>query len=563
MFASNTTHPHNARMIREPATPTLFQRRIYGTVGLTVLIAAYLLVGLTVHDPWRGDDARYFGPVLSILQGESALFPMLAGEPLTDYPPLYYWVAAVFAALAGDLLTAHGAARLASALFVAIAIFFTARAAESLHGRSSRTPAALLALGTLGLVLHAHETQPLLAVFAMLALTLSGLAELPRRPLAGGVTAGLGSGLAFLAGGLGGLLITAPLMMLALLSAECRQPRASGGLLAGLCLMLAVSGAWPLALHLNAPELLNLWLGAEWLRLSAAALAVAETPRLLELVGWFLWPLWPVALWGLWRARRHLSSLPALLPVLSLALGLGWVVLSGDLSQANMLALIPGAALLAAVGVVQLRRGAASAFDWFALMSLAVFGILVWLAWSAQAFEWPPGLARHVERNAPDFVLPQEQYRLIAGVAITALWILLVARLPRSISRAPANWAIGLVMLWSLAVVLLMPWFDHGRSYRGVVQSLDIAVQGERSERPLSCIATTGLSDAMRTSMDYYAGLRAERIVAGITPCPLLLVQLERREGAVELAPEWETVWEFRRGAGKRQENFRLLRRRE
>ncbi|HRK11033.1 MAG TPA: hypothetical protein PKV00_08485, partial [Thauera sp.] len=372
-----------------------------------------------------------------------------------------------------------------------------------------------------------------------------------------------GSGLAFLAGGLGGLLITAPLMMLALLSAECRQPRASGGLLAGLCLMLAVSGAWPLALHLNAPELLNLWLGAEWLRLSAAALAVAETPRLLELVGWFLWPLWPVALWGLWRARRHLTSLPALLPVLSLALGLGWVVLSGDLSQANMLALIPGAALLAAVGVVQLRRGAASAFDWFALMSLAVFGILVWLAWSAQAFEWPPGLARHVERNAPDFVLPQEQYRLIAGVAITALWILLVARLPRSISRAPANWAIGLVMLWSLAVVLLMPWFDHGRSYRGVVQSLDIAVQGERSERPLSCIATTGLSDAMRTSMDYYAGLRAERIVAGSTPCPLLLVQLERREGAVELAPEWETVWEFRRGAGKRQENFRLLRRRE
>lgn len=45
---------------------------------------------------------------------------------------------------------------------------------------------------------------------------------------------------------------------------------------------------------------------------------------------------------------------------------------------------------------------------------------------------------------------------MLAGVAISALWILLVARLPRSPARAPANWAIGLVMLWSLAVVLLM-----------------------------------------------------------------------------------------------------------
>ncbi len=71
-----------------------------------------------------------------------------------------------------------------------------------------------------------------------------------------------------------------------------------------------------------------------------------------------------------------------------------------------MILLIPASALLAASGVSTLRRGAASAFDWFALMSLAVFGVLVWLAWTAQAVGWPPGLARHVARNAPDFVCP-------------------------------------------------------------------------------------------------------------------------------------------------------------
>jgi len=256
-----------------------------------------------------------------------------------------------------------------------------------------------------------------------------------------------------------------------------------------------------------------------------------------------------------------LATLPVMLPLLSLMLVVLWLVASGDSSQARMILLIPASALLAASGVSTLRRGAASAFDWFALMSLAVFGVLVWLAWTAQAVGWPTGLARHVARNAPDFVLPGGHFQLAAGVAISALWILLVARLPRSPSRAPANWTIGLVMLWCLAVVLLMPWFDHGRSYRAVVKSLDIAVHGERSAHANACIATTGVPDAMRSSMDYFAALRTQRITDDATPCPLLLVHAERPRSAGALAPEWETVWEYRRGAGKRQETFRLLRR--
>ena len=549
-------------MIRDPVTPTLFQRRVYGTVGLAVLVGLYLLVGLTVHDPWRGDDARHFGPVLAMLRGESWLVPLLAGEPLADYPPLYYWVAAAFANATAAFLPAHAGARLASAFFVALAIYWLARAAQSLHGRPVRTPAALLTLGTLGLVLHAHETQPLLALFAALALTLSGLARLPARPLAGGLEAGAGSGLAFLAAGFGGLMVSAPLLPLAmLLSPDCRTPRASSALLLGLCLALALAALWPLALHLQHPDLLTVWLRAEWLRLGAHPLALAELPRVLEFGAWFMWPLWPLALWALWRGRRHLGGLSILLPLASALLVAAWLVVGGDLSQARLIPLVPALALLAAAGVPTLRRGAASALDWFSLMSLAVFGVLVWLGWSAQVAGWPTGLARHVARNAPDFVVPDADLRLLGGLAITVLWILLVARLPRSPARAPANWAIGLVMLWSLAVVLLMPWFDHGRSYRTVVASLDIAVRGERGGEAQTCIATTGLPDAMRSSMDYFAALRVRNVSADATPCPLLLVHAERRGQVGELAPEWETVWEYRRGAGKRQETYRLLRR--
>ena len=65
----------------------------------------------------------------------------------------------------------------------------------------------------------------------------------------------------------------------------------------------------------------------------------------------------------------------------------------------------------------------------------------------------------------------------------------------------------------------------------------------------------------MRSSMDYFAALRTQRVTDDATPCPLLLVHAERARSTGALAPEWETVWEYRRGAGKRLETFRLLRR--
>ncbi len=560
-FACQDSPLHNERMTQEPETPSLLLRRVYGTVGITLLVGFYLLVGLAGHDPWRGDDARYFGPILSMVKGEGWLFPMLAGEPFPDYPPLYYWTGALLAWVSSSFLALHEGARLASVLFVALGVYFSARTAEALYGRPARTPAALLTMGALGLVLHAHETQPLLALLAMIALTLRGLAQVPQRPLSGSLIAGLGSALAFLATGLSGLLLTAPLFpLLMLLSRDCRNPRASGALLLGLCLALSLSALWPLVAHLNQPELLNLWLRKEWARFDGPALTPAEIVRGLELLGWFTWPLWPIALWSLWRRRRTLGDLHWLLPSLSGLLMITLFIIIGDLSQAAALPILPAMALLAAGGVPSLRRGAANALDWFSLISLSMFGILVWLAWSAQSTGWPPGLARHVARNAPDFMLPDPVFQVVLGSAISVVWIALLWKLPRSSSRAPANWAIGLTMLWCLAVVLLMPWFDNSRSYRETIRSLEIALAGERSTGSATCIATTGLPAYVKSSLDYFANLRTSPIVEDTTPCPLLLVMNDVHQSS-PFAPEWKPVWEFRRGTGRRAEIFTLFRR--
>ncbi|WP_018992517.1 ArnT family glycosyltransferase [Aromatoleum toluclasticum] len=533
------------------------RRHLYGATGLALLIALYLLTGLTGHDPWRGDDARHFGPILEMLQGNHLLFPAIAGQPETDFPPLYYWTGAAFARLLAPFLPLHDGARLATTLFTALAIFWIARAASRLYGRETRTPAALLTLGTLGLVLHAHETQPMIALIAMQALTLAGLSHMPTRPALGGVQAGLGAALAFLAGGLPGIMLTLPLFLVVIAcSPECRNPRASSGLIIGLSLAIGASALWPLVLHYQSPDLLALWWRTEWHDLWAEAMSGNDFTRLVEVLGWFAWPLWPIALWSLWRTRRHLLHTSSLLPIAALVLALAWIILHGSVNPVSMLPVVPPLALLAASGTPTLRRGAANAFDWFGIMTFGVFALLVWTAWTAQVFLWPPGLARHLVRLAPDFALRAPEISALTGIVISAAWVGLAWWLPRSPNRAPANWALGMTMLWCLTIALLKPWFDHDRSYRPAAMSLKIALAGERED----CVAMLGLSTSQRTSFHYFAGIRPEKVVNNETQCGFLLV-VDDRGSTQKLEREWQQIWEFRRGGGRQLEIFRLYRR--
>ncbi|MDR1662592.1 MAG: glycosyltransferase family 39 protein [Azoarcus sp.] len=537
-------------MIHEPQAPiSLFRRRLYGAVGLVLLAGFYLLTGLTGHDPWRGDDIRYFGPVYSMLQGEGLLFPQTGGLPFLDYPPLYYWCAALLARLTGGLLEIHDGARLASAVFTALTVYWVARAAERLYGRQARTRAALLVLGSLGLVLHAHETQPLVALMAMLALVLAGIARVPERPLSGSLQAGLGCALAIFAAGLPGLLLTLPLFALAImLSSECRNPRASGGLLAGLTLGACLGGAWPLALHLESPALFALWRQEQWLQVTGG-LRSGEFARFVELLGWFLWPLWPLASWALWHERRRLFQLRWLLPLLCAAIALLFLGVSADYSPPAMLPLLPPLALLAAGGLSTLRRGAANAFDWFSAMTFGVFAILVWIAWTAQVFAWPPGLARHIARAAPAFMLDDALPKTLAGIGICLLWLALAWGLPRTPGRGAANWAMGMTMLLCLAVTLLMPWFDYSRSYRPMARALDEAL----ASYPGECVASGKLPFSIRGMLDYYVGVRPSSIHDD-TPCRLLLVYADRVNEDPGEIEGWKPAWDFRRGGGKQYE---------
>jgi len=63
-------------------------------------------------------------------------------------------------------------------------------------------------------------------------------------------------------------------------------------------------------------------------------------------------------------------------------------------------------------------------------------------------------------------------------------------RSQHSPQRSVTFWAGGLAMFWALAILLLLPWVDYGKSYRPVARSLQASLPKHRS-----CIASQGLGE--------------------------------------------------------------------
>lgn len=468
------------------------------TTAIVALAAVYLLSGIIGRDPWKTVDAIHLGIAHDFAGAGGWLFPHLAGEPWPHDAPLYHWVAALLGRLLGDLLPFHDAARLATPLFAAIFLAGLAGAARAFHGTYAARIAPLLAIGTLGLLLPLHEAQPAVAGIACAALAWWGggllLQEQGAARWRGGALLGVGCGLAFLSHGLVGLLMAA-----AVLPAPTLR-RDWPALVLALLVATALAAAWPLAVILHDPQLWQSW----WRNELAEMLHSRRPPSAVhaELVAWGYWPILPLALWGLWVERRRIER--CLLPLLGALLGLAWF-LSGSTRLAALLPAMIPLILLASAGADRLRRGAANAWNWFALTSFTFFGALVWLGASAQGLGWPEKIAANFAKTAPGHAADYAPFALAWAAALSLLW-LLSWRLPRAPWRACLHWAAGTTLLWALTATLWMSWLDHPRTYRPVVDALRSALPNNPG-----CIErSTGVGAAQRAALDYFAGLRTQ-----------------------------------------------------
>jgi 4-amino-4-deoxy-L-arabinose transferase-like glycosyltransferase len=502
-------------------------------LGLLLLCAAWLLPGLVGHAPWKGGDSEHFARLL--LQTDAAFLAA---------PPLYYWTATATAWLTSPFLALHDGARLASGLFVALALWAVARTARVLYGADAGWAAALTLLGCVGLLVRAHELNAATAQFAAAAVMLYGLASLPQQTR-GGWALGIGAVLLLLAGGaVEALLLLLLAGLLVGVLPAYRTPVARRGLALGVGVALIASAAWlviqstqgvPLARTLN----LQRWL---------ADPAALRPTYYLGILGWYAWPAWPLAAWALYRGRRQWRTPGVVLPLAALLGLLGLFAFDAQAGEQQGFILLLPLALLGAAGLLTLRRGAANALLWFALMLFGFIGLLFWVTWSAHDLGMPARLAARLSKLGMAGVGELRPWALVLGAGVTLAWFGVLMRVERSPLRPMLVWTAGITFIWVLLMALFQGPLDRRLSYVSVAEALVLRVPST------ACIQTSQVRTEQRLLLAYHSG---RQLLGADADCDWLLVETRNRGVEPEVADDWIKQWDGAR-PGDRFDRFHL-----
>lgn len=522
---------------------------------LAVLCVAWLLVGLVGHAPWKGPDAETFASLLATREQADWLFPQSAAGTRST-PILYQWLAQASATLFSPWMPLHDGARLASGVLTGVALWLTGLAARRLYGVAAGRVAVLALLGSMGLLVPAHEINGYTAQLATTALFVYGLACMPRQPLAGGGLAGLGLAGLVLAGAWGvSLALAVALLLLPVLFPSWRTSARVGGSWFALTVLVAICGAWALAVQAHYPGRLAAALEQALSRLVlfGGAGHKYNPAYFIDALVWFAWPAWPVAGWAVYRLRREgWDSVRLWMPLGVFLVALLALSLKTGAQQLQTIVLLPPIALLASAGVGDLRRGAASALLWFSIMVFGFFALTFWVYWSALDLGVPAQLARRVARLG----VATEGLRPLAaasGALLTLCWVgwlLWLKRQPRSPQRPMLVWGVGLTYVWCLLMALFLGPLDDRLSFTRMAADIQAQVGG-------GCVATRNLNQTQLRLLAYHTGLQL--MANSSQQCRWLLAYQKGRE---EIPPgsEWNLRWQGAR-PGDRNERYWLYRR--
>ncbi len=530
------------------------------TALFLVVCLAWLVPGLVGHDPWKYDEAVVFGVVSEILRTGDWVMFRIAGEPYFGKAPLFMWVAAAFTKVLGLVMPAHDAARLTSGFFMASTLALVSFTCRELMGAHAMRLGVFLLIGCLGLLLRAHEMMTDLAGLAGVALGLYGLAVARRRARWGGVLAGLGLGSAFLGNGFlpAGMLVA--LMAFLPATSAFWRTRDYAFTIAIACVCAApLLAVWPLVLANAAPGYLATWFAhataSRWTEPFTHDTGM-EMLYFARILPWYAWPAWPLAAWALWRARRDvLDRRDLMLPLTAFIAFFLVASVFGDAREANGLALLLPLAILGAAELDSLPRGAASALDWFGMMTFLSFGAVLWVGWFAAMTGRPEIAAAWLAKEVPGFKYHFNFIAFALAALLTLIWIVVVARSLRSTRRALVNWTAGITMVWMLMMTIGLPLVDQARSYRRISARIVDQLPAD-----FQCIARQSLGDAQRALLDYFANITTVREESpAASRCRALLVQSAPLKIPV-VGPGWTETWRGSR-PGDRNELFILYKR--
>jgi 4-amino-4-deoxy-L-arabinose transferase-like glycosyltransferase len=553
-------------------------------VALAIL-CAWLLPGTLGHQPWKQDETYTFGIVQHMLETGDLVVPTNAGQPFVEKPPIYDWIAAGLAWMLGRYLPLHDAARLASALFAGLTLYYTARVARHSAGASSWFDLRVigtLALfgGTLAVVKHVHDMMTDVALMAGAALGFCGLFELVlahlrdaaapspsssagptesldararrREALSGAAMLGAGVGVSLLAKGLFvPLVFGASLCAVLVLYPACRSRSFAGALGIAALMFAPFALIWPICFYLRSAALFKVWLWdnniGRFFGFSVAELGSENDSRLFVLrsalsVGFPVVPLAVAALagggWRRWRDPR------VALPVIFAGIGFAVLQASATVRELYILPFIAPLALLAMQGMERLPAGMHTVWDMTSRVLFGSVASLAWIVWLIMASPAHTHASLHrLGRWLPlDWVLPMQPVLIAGALLLTFGWLSLLPSFRYAGRwRGALSWCAGAVLAWGLISTLLLPWLDYAKSYRSVFQDLGAKINIEWNDG--DCMASSSLGESEAPMLYYYTGIEHRPNEDSRTTACTWLIEESRRNNPRRPPGDWQLFW--------------------
>lgn len=541
--------------------PERLQVRPIPLVLVVIFVVAYVLPGLIGHDPWKADEGYTFGNIYDLLQTGDWIVPHLAGEPFLEKPPLYHLVAAGLAILTKPWLQLHDGARLASALFMGVTLLAVGWSARHSLGERCGRIGVLMALSTVGLLIHAHMMLTDLALMAGFSIAMAGLVACSLGIRFGGLLLGTGMGMAFLAKGLiGPCAISIASTLLPIMFANWRSKaylKQLGYAALALSPWLTI---WPVALYLRSRDLFSIWLWdnnfGRFFGFSVHQLGAShEAGFWWRTYPWFLFPLWLFVLPQFFYLRRVVWEKPAVqigtMLTATMAIVLG---LSASAREIYALPLIVPLSLIATAGVAYAPPKVDQALRALGLLIVSCSLIFFWVGWVAlhntgAVPEWC-WLVHWLPQN---FAMPVSVVQLLTAGFLSFGSLAIGIFCWRKQNDGLLLWSVSLGLGWGLAMTLWLPWIDYAKSYRSMFMSIPIV-----ADTSGNCVSSRGLGESERAMLEYTLSIVTKRVeILPNANCAALLIQSSVSKTIRPDLASWHLVWSGNR-PGDIRERFDL-----
>ena len=520
---------------------------------LILLCTAWLLIGLIGHEPWKPFESDAISTIKNVLDNGHYLAPTSASSNQASNPPLYYLSAALTAKVFNGVLPMHDGARIATGLWMLITLLMIGMTGREFWGRGVGRQTSFIFISAIGLIISAHLITPAISALAGTATCFYALALAKRRPYRAGGLLGAGMGVSFLSTGLLPLSIIL-LTAIALPSFFKRWRTLRLAKVAAMATLIASPTilGWSLLYLSLDPSLFY-----RWLEKSMEGITNPGHFYLLNLLLWYAWPSLPLAVWGLWRYRAQLFNQPrfqlCITFFITAFISIGFL---GEHKDIYALPLLIPLTALAGGSIETLKRGAASALNWFGLILFGLMGTLIWLGWGAMMSGSPEKLKERLIFLSGLTKLDFSVLALVLASAITLIWLFATVRSKHSNRAAATNWAIGMTFTWTLLMTLWLPIIDSARSYHDVFTGFKNVLP-----KDYNCITSKDVGDAQRDLLHYYANVKTQPSESGEeSSCDLFLIQDKSDPTEVMLDESWDYIWGGKR-ISERKESFRLFQR--